>query len=188
MFNFRISKWLILQFYLSNLTQTSLVNNSILKQYREDSFSINTPNFAKLVPCIATKVHILHTHLFFKIFIMVNFQMKTMANSTLCTLCSGAQFCPTLWDPMNYSPPGFSVHGILQARILEWVTMPSSRGSSQPRDQMCNSCVSCIGRQIIHDCANLELTLELSFTLHDTNSPCIAENMPTSSERTYEVF
>ena len=41
-----------------------------------------------------------------------------------------AQSCPTLWDPMNYT-----VHGILQARILEWVAFPFSRGSSQPRDQ-----------------------------------------------------
>ena len=38
------------------------------------------------------------------------------------------------WDPVNCSPPGSSVHGILQARILEWVAMPSSRGSSWPRD------------------------------------------------------
>jgi len=36
---------------------------------------------------------------------------------------------------MDCSPPGFSVHGILQARILEWVAIPFSRGSSQPRDQ-----------------------------------------------------
>ena len=43
--------------------------------------------------------------------------------------------CPALCDPMNCSPPGFSVHGILKARILEWVAMPSSTGSSQPRDQ-----------------------------------------------------
>ena len=41
------------------------------------------------------------------------------------------QSCPTLCNPMNYSSPGFSVHGILQARILEWVAVPSSRGSSQ---------------------------------------------------------
>ena len=40
-----------------------------------------------------------------------------------------------LCDPMDYSPQGSSVHGIPQARILQWVTMPSSRGSSQPRDQ-----------------------------------------------------
>ena len=40
------------------------------------------------------------------------------------------QLCPTLWDPMNCSPPGSSVHGIAQARILEWVDISFSRGSS----------------------------------------------------------
>ena len=44
------------------------------------------------------------------------------------------QSCPTLCDAMGCSLPSSSVHGILQARTLEWVTMPSSRGSSQPRD------------------------------------------------------
>ena len=44
------------------------------------------------------------------------------------------QSCPTVCDPMECSQPGSSVHGILQARILEWVTVPSSRGSSRPRD------------------------------------------------------
>ena len=46
-----------------------------------------------------------------------------------------AQLYPTFCDPMDYSLPGSSVHGIFQARILEWVAMPFSRGSSQPRDQ-----------------------------------------------------
>ena len=46
-----------------------------------------------------------------------------------------AQSCPSLCNPMDCSPPGSFVHGILQARILEWVAMPSSRESSQPRDQ-----------------------------------------------------
>ena len=41
---------------------------------------------------------------------------------------------PTLCDPVDRSPPGSSVHGILQARILEWVAISFSRGSSQPRD------------------------------------------------------
>ena len=45
-----------------------------------------------------------------------------------------AQSCLTLCDPMNCSPPGSSVHGIIQARILEWGAIPFSRGSSQPRD------------------------------------------------------
>ena len=44
-----------------------------------------------------------------------------------------AQSCPTLCDPMDYSPPGSSVHGILQAKTLEWVAIAFSRGSSQPR-------------------------------------------------------
>ena len=44
------------------------------------------------------------------------------------------QSCPTFCNPMDYSLPGSSVHGILQARVLEWVAMPSSRGSSWPRD------------------------------------------------------
>ena len=45
------------------------------------------------------------------------------------------QLCLTLCNPMDHSPPGSSVHGILQARILEWVAIPFSRGSSWPRDQ-----------------------------------------------------
>ena len=43
------------------------------------------------------------------------------------------QSYPTLWDPMDWSPPGSSVHGILRARILEWVVISSSRGSFRPR-------------------------------------------------------
>ena len=45
-----------------------------------------------------------------------------------------AQSCPTLWDPMDCSPPDSSVHWILQARIQEWLAISFSRGSSQPRD------------------------------------------------------
>ena len=53
--------------------------------------------------------------------------------------------CLTLHDFMDYSPTGSSIHGILQARILEWVAIPFSRGSSQSRDR---SQVSCIAGQI----------------------------------------
>ena len=53
------------------------------------------------------------------------------------------QPCLTFCDPMECSLPGSSVHGILQARILEWVAMPSCRGSFQPRDWIRVSCVSC---------------------------------------------
>ena len=54
-------------------------------------------------------------------------------NTEQCVLLP--QLCLTLLDPMDCSPPGFSIHGILQARLLEWIAVPSSRRSSQPRDQ-----------------------------------------------------
>ena len=60
------------------------------------------------------------------------------------------QSSPILCDPVDCSPPGSSAHGILQARILEWVAMPSSRGSSKPRDLSHVSYVSCNGRQEWH--------------------------------------
>ena len=58
-----------------------------------------------------------------------------------------AQLCLTLCDPMDCSPPGSSVNGILQARILEWAAISSSRGSSWPRDW---TCISCIGWRILY--------------------------------------
>jgi len=53
-----------------------------------------------------------------------------------------AQSCLTPCGPMDWSPPGFSVHGISQAKILEWVAIPFSRGSSQPRDRAQVSCIA----------------------------------------------
>ena len=53
-----------------------------------------------------------------------------------------AQLCPTLCDPMICSLPGSSLHGILQARILEWVAIPFSKGSCQSRNQIYISCLA----------------------------------------------
>ena len=65
-----------------------------------------------------------------------------------CIACMHAssvtQSSPSLCDPMDCSLTGSSVHGILQARILEWVAIPSSRGSSRSRDWTCVSSISCI--------------------------------------------
>ena len=65
-------------------------------------------------------------------------------------MCVCAQSYLTLCDTMDCSLPGSSVHGILQARILEWVAISFSRGSSQPRDWTCISWISCTGRQILY--------------------------------------
>ena len=58
-----------------------------------------------------------------------------------CWVLSGS------WDPMDYSSPGSSVHGILQAGILEWVAISFSRGSSRPRDW---TSISCIAGSFLH--------------------------------------
>ena len=63
---------------------------------------------------------------------------------TVCMRTQSLQSWLTLGNPMDYSPPGPSIHAILQARILGWVSVPSSRGSSQPRNQTRVSCNSCI--------------------------------------------
>ena len=79
-----------------------------------------------------------------------------------CVCPQSLQSCPTLCDPMDCSPPDSSVHGLLQARILEWVVMPSSRGSSQPRDRthICLHLLKC--RQILYPPSHLgSLTLAL---------------------------
>ena len=76
----------------------------------------------------------------------------------ICYVCV-AQSCLTVCKPTDCSPPGSSVHGIFQARILEGVAMPSSRGSSWPRNQ---TCVSCIGRQILYHYATREAPYLLS--------------------------
>ena len=60
------------------------------------------------------------------------------------------QLFPAFCDPMDCSPPGPSVHGILQARTQEWVALPSSRGSSGPRVETYVSQVSCIGRRVLY--------------------------------------
>ena len=60
----------------------------------------------------------------------------------VCVCVLAAQSCLTLWDPMESSPPGSSIHGTLQARILEGVAIPFSRGSSWPRDWTWISCIS----------------------------------------------
>ena len=69
---------------------------------------------------------------------------------TVCMHAKSLQSCPTLCDPVYRSWPGSSVHGILQARILEWVAMPSVRESSQSRDGTHMSYISCIDRQVLY--------------------------------------
>ena len=80
----------------------------------------------------------------------------------------------TLDDPMDCSPPGSSVHGTLQAKTLQWVAMPSSRGSSPPRDR---THISCIGRQILY-CATWEAQVVLRFEKYTDTIPTHLQPQP----------
>ena len=74
------------------------------------------------------------------------FLLELLDSNHLCCLIS--KLCLTLCHSMDCSLPGSPVHGIFQARVLEWVATSYSRRSSQPRDQTCVSCISCIGRWV----------------------------------------
>ena len=85
----------------------------------------------------------------------LHFSGREIRNKEHIVLCRAKSFqsCPALCSPMDCSPTGSSVHGILQARILEWLAMPSSRGSSQSRDRTWLFYISCIGRLVLyHKC------------------------------------
>ena len=73
------------------------------------------------------------------------------------------QLCLTLCNPLDCSTPGSSVHAIFQARVLERVAMPSSRGSSWPKDQ---TQASCVCRQILYHCATWEALWEAPNSAH----------------------
>ena len=92
-------------------------------------------------------------------FLPISFPRDSIEQSSLCSLLIYfihsinsvykvkvkvlvAQLCLTLCDSMDWSPPDSSVHGILQARILEWVVITFSKGSSWPRDQSRISCIA----------------------------------------------
>ena len=79
-----------------------------------------------------------------------HFQGKVLPPTKICMPSKLIQSCPTLYGPMDYSPSGSSAHVILQSRILEWVAMPSSGGSSWSRDQTFISYVSYIGSQVLY--------------------------------------
>ena len=80
-------------------------------------------------------------------------EMKLQQRNGYTACCSVAQLCLTLCHPMDCGPPGSSLHGDPQARILEWIVTSFSRGSSQPRDR---TYISCTGRQILYHWAPWE--------------------------------
>ena len=73
--------------------------------------------------------------------------------------------CVTLWDPMDCSLPSSSVHGISQARIVEWIAMSSSKRTHRPRDWTPISCISFTGRQILYLWTTWEALIKYNFSV-----------------------
>ena len=86
---------------------------------------------------------------------MLSFYLRVCVCVCVC-VCVFSHFSHVqLCNPMDYRPPGSSVHGMLQARVLVWVSISPSRGSSSPRGQTFSSCVSCIGRWVLYHWCHL---------------------------------
>ena len=106
-------------------------------------------------------------------------------------VCARAQLCPTLCDPIDCSLPGFSVHGMFQARILERVDTSFSWGSSWHRDQTHISGISCIGQWVLYHWATREA--EKADTMSQTkiagaDDSHIPSKLPTMSMQSIQTF
>ena len=88
----------------------------------------------KFLKYFAYKYQIVQHHLLKRLSLSIQLLSVLLTQIHACMCVKLLQSCLTLSNPMDYSPPGSSVHEILQARILEWVAMTSSIGSSQPSD------------------------------------------------------
>ena len=122
---------------LPEFTQTHVhrVCDAIQPSHPLSSPSPPGPNPVHIIYMQLTSYGELRISLFFKFLLTVYHCLRY--SYVLVT-----QSCPTLCYPMDCSPPGSSVHGISQVRILEWVAISFSRGSSQPRDQTQTSCIT----------------------------------------------
>ena len=106
----------------------------------------------------------------------------------VCACVLLLQSCLTLCKPMDCSPPGSSVRGVLQARILECVAMPSSTGSSQPRDWTHGSCINgWMESPDSHFILSTVLTVVASTVPSGLDIPVGGRNFPTSPQRSYLI-
>ena len=105
------------------------------------------------------------TYHYFKCIKFKGLYLDQILKKTKACCCLVTKLCSTLWDPMDYSLPGSSVHGSFQVRILEWVAICFSRVSSWSRDQ---TRVSCIGRWFF--------TIELLLQMHKVKRILLGSN------------
>ena len=118
-------------------------------RFRKNIYSSVTVSSLSLTTNIYTHTHT-HIYIYIYIYIYISVCMYTV--------------CPTLYSPVDCSLPGSSVYGILQARMLECISMPSSRGSSRLRDWTCVSSISCTAGFFTHWASMQEMRVTKSWT------------------------
>ena len=127
----------------------------VLKQWYQSSLAYLISFDTNCTTSTATNLQVLWNPEHITYFTVLLLTIPFLISPPPCMNAQALWSCLTLCNPMDCSPPGSSVHGILQARILERVAMPSSRGSSPPRDQTHVSYVSCIGRWVLYSLSHL---------------------------------
>ena len=140
--SFEMGRWIAISYSressrLRDWNQVSCIAGSLLHSL------LAAPRKPCFEDCWVCVCRTCHSWTLYDIFLM----SKVIKAIFICLVgvqCSvlAAQSCPTLCDPMDCSPPGSSVHGIFQARLLEWVAISFSRGSSWPRDGTWGSCTA----------------------------------------------
>ena len=126
----------------SSLIAVARTSKTMLNESNDNGHPCLVPNKGRFLNSFSLLRMMLAVGLSYVAFIMLRF-----------VHAKSLRLCLTLCDPMDHSLPGSSVHGILQARILDWVAISFSRGSSWPRDR---TCISCIGRLILYSQATQE--------------------------------
>ena len=127
---------------------------------------------------ILIDTNILYLYFIFYIFVSILYFLSI--NRYKYFVCSVIQWCLTLSDHMDCSLPGSSVHGISQARILEWVAISFSRGSSRPRIEPTSFVSPALATRFFTTKATLEAQLKLSLYIKKED-PAILNNMNVSS-------
>ena len=122
---------------------------------KKNTFESILMRWLKLEPIIQSEVSQKEKHQY-SILTHIYMEFRKMVTITLYAAAKSLHSCSTLCDPIDGSPPGSPVPGILQARTLEWVAISFSRGSAQPRD---GTLVSCLGRWILYHWATWKVQM-----------------------------
>ena len=118
---------------MSALLQVCSVLIYLMKPTLTTAFITATPSSSAVLICLPLLSILLSIYIYLCIYVHIH--------NTFCCCCSVGKSCPTLCNPKDCSPPGSSVHGTFKARILEWVVISFSRGSSWPRNHTRISCL-----------------------------------------------